>query len=120
MTTCVCGAAVLWVKTQRGKSVPVDAAESLDGNVWVLECDGALVAIFPPDESGVTIPDATRHRSHLASCTAVSVHRHKSHGVRLPVGAVAVDVELQRLADDGCRYAADDELFPHEHGGEAG
>jgi hypothetical protein len=112
MTTCVCGAAVLWVKTQRGKSVPVDAAESLDGNVWVLECDGALVAIFPPDESGVTIPDATRHRSHLASCTAVSVHRHKPK-------PAAVPVELLVLADDGNPHAADDDLFAHEHGGEA-
>ncbi len=84
--------------------MPVDAVESVSGKVWVANCERGLTAFFPPD--GVTIADATRHHSHLATCPKVVAYRTKTE--RVPV-----EVELARLADDGCQHA-------FELGGECG
>ena len=68
-----CGAAILWVKTQSGKSMPVDAQPCEDGNVCVATCEGGPTAFVPPE--GTTISDATRHKSHFATCPNAATHR---------------------------------------------
>lgn len=73
-----CGAAIIWVKTQSGKSMPVDAAETADGNVWVAVCESGPTAFFPP--AGTGIPDATRHKSHFATCEFAAQHRKPKGG----------------------------------------
>ena len=79
MPTCKsCGAEIMWAKTQAGRLAPVDAAESPDGNVFVAVCEGGPTAFFPP--AGTTIADATRHKSHFATCPNANAHRKPKGG----------------------------------------
>ncbi len=52
-----CGAPIIWMKTKRGKSMPVNAAPSL--------------------EFGQVLPeyDPTKHVSHFATCPNAAKHR---------------------------------------------
>lgn len=62
-TCSSCGAAVLWVRTQAGKAMPLDAAPTLDGNVAMLE-GGASRAYGLEDHAA----QAKRYTSHFATC----------------------------------------------------
>lgn len=73
-----CGAAIIWVKTQSGKAMPVDAEPCADGPVHVAETERGPTAFFPPE--GTTIADATRHKSHFATCASAATHRKPKAG----------------------------------------
>ena len=74
-----CGAQIVWVKTDSGKRMPVDAEPSEDGNVFVAD-DGPLrtgclvIVLGQPDL--LTDPDV-RHKSHFATCPDADSHRSK-------------------------------------------
>lgn len=51
-----CGAAVKWVKTAKGKNMPVNASS------W---------------EEGDTLFDSKKHRSHFATCPQAAKHRRR-------------------------------------------
>lgn len=68
-----CGADILWARTKAGKLMPVDAAESSDGNVFVAQTERGLTAFIP--EEGTVIDGASRHKSHFATCPNAAKHR---------------------------------------------
>jgi hypothetical protein len=67
-----CGADVVWVTTEAGKRMPVDASPHPDGNVLLLPPDTRDVSSTPrasvlgPLE--VELATAALHRSHFATC----------------------------------------------------
>jgi hypothetical protein len=71
MVTCsTCGAKIVWVETERGKSMPLDVGKVLGGNV---EVDGGLVGgiarVVKPE------PDVLRYVSHFVTCPQAAKHR---------------------------------------------
>lgn len=70
-----CQAEIIWAKTPRGKSIPLDAQPTTDGNVMV--ADG-VAHVLAPDQLAVSLdlysPDE-RFTSHFASCPFASEHR---------------------------------------------
>lgn len=71
MPTCkTCGAKIVWVETEAGKSIPLDAEKVLGGNV---EVEGGLVGgiarVVKPE------PDVLRYVSHFATCPHARAHR---------------------------------------------
>jgi hypothetical protein len=62
-----CGADIIWVKTAKGKSMPLDPS-SPDGT-FVIE-DG--VAISAPNDGRRPL-----HKSHFSSCPNAAQHRKK-------------------------------------------
>ena len=58
-----CHAPIVWARTASGKTMPVDAVETPDGNlVLTLGADGYHVEVV-----GAT-DDRPRHRPHFATC----------------------------------------------------
>lgn len=69
-----CGASILWAKTDTGKSMPVDAEPTDDGNVLLYRTPRGLQAVVmgartEPD------PRASRHHTHFETCPQAQEHR---------------------------------------------
>jgi len=64
-----CGEAVVWAETKNGKTMPVDAEPSADGNVELHEYRGAVTVIV---HGAATIAEARAraelHTSHFKTC----------------------------------------------------
>jgi hypothetical protein len=66
-----CDAPIKWAKTRAGKTIPVDAEPSADGNlVLVPDFLGGLFALAADSD-----PDKPRHKSHFATCPNADAHR---------------------------------------------
>ena len=69
-----CGAPIVWAKTSRGLSMPLDAAPVVDGNVAIR--DGVAVVVDPGglfDER----PGEVRYVAHFATCPQAAQHRSR-------------------------------------------
>lgn len=66
-----CGKSVLWVATQRGKTMPVNAAPDPAGNIVIKGEETIVVA------TGQMAP-WPRYVSHFATCPAAAKHRKAS------------------------------------------
>lgn len=70
-----CGAAIRWVKTQKGKAMPVDWEPSCDGNLRVIL--GVAIVLngeeLSKHRNGVT----PLYQSHFATCPDAALHRKK-------------------------------------------
>lgn len=60
-----CGQYVVWMKTQRGKNMPVDAESVDEGNLDY-------------DEDGKPLFDRKQHISHFDTCPNADEHRKRS------------------------------------------
>jgi hypothetical protein len=61
-----CGAAILWVKTRNGKSMPLDAEPCPDGT------------LVPADDGRATSYTGPRYKSHFATCpNAMQLRKRK-------------------------------------------
>lgn len=66
-----CSANVQWVKTENGKSMPIDEKPSPDGNI--IRLDSGLYHVLKKDE--MRQPNKTLYISHFATCPAADKHR---------------------------------------------
>ncbi len=68
-----CGASIVWVVTEHGKKMPIDAQPLAwpDGNLE-LSTVGAEVRVRVVKER---TPDGNMYRSHFASCKSAAQHR---------------------------------------------
>lgn len=63
MATCRSrGAAIIWAKTESGKSIPLDATPTERGNMVLI--DGTVRVVKGPHE----YPEEDRFTSHFATC----------------------------------------------------
>lgn len=67
-----CGAAIIWAKTEAGKSAPFDAEPAPDGNV-ILERTGTAFVV--PEEERSKFSNL--HKNHFATCPNAKTHRKK-------------------------------------------
>lgn len=67
-----CGAAIIWVKTPKGSSMPLDALPNPRGNI-VLDGDGCTGPAKPLEQAETR----TRYMSHFATCPFAGSHRKK-------------------------------------------
>lgn len=71
-----CAAPVLWVTTENGKAMPVDAAPSPDGN---LVLDGGTARVVAPLLETADERARPHYTSHFATCPqAAAAHRTRS------------------------------------------
>lgn len=64
-----CGAEIRWVKTENGKSMPLDEKPVPDGRITI---KNGIAAIRPiPDTDGI------RFNSHFVTCPNANQHRRK-------------------------------------------
>lgn len=74
-----CGAEIIWVLTQKGKRMPIDAEPREDGNIEIVKRDPGeppLVRYLTGSEDtlpGFDLPD--RYVSHFATCPHADQHR---------------------------------------------
>ena len=68
-----CGAAIIWAKTCGGKSMPVDAAPSADGNLVLTESAQFIEVSVVSEVS--PFPGRDRHLSHFVTCPHHAQHR---------------------------------------------
>lgn len=74
MNRCTsCGAKVIWAKTAKGKSMPLDATPTADGNLVLVNG----VARIP--EIGDDQPFLA-YKSHFATCPNADEHRKPRNG----------------------------------------
>lgn len=66
-----CSAEILWVKTSRGKSMPIDAAPVENGNI-VLDARHQTVVVHGTPQDGLN------HLSHFVTCPNAHEHRRKN------------------------------------------
>ncbi len=80
MSTCrSCRARVLWVVTDGGKRMPVDADPVPDGTLVIADRgadDTPHVTSVAPD--ALLIDDPPRYRSHFATCPNADQHRRRT------------------------------------------
>lgn len=78
-----CGADVLWVKTERGRNMPldptpVDVAELENhAGLFVVASNGVAMAATPDQ-----LPDAAFYRSHFATCPDAGTWRQHAGRTR--------------------------------------
>ena len=80
MSTCKsCGARIIWCKhITTGKSMPVDAVPSWDGNIIVSECPESgtsMARVIAGRLEGEMFADEPKHLSHFATCPNAKQHR---------------------------------------------
>ena len=74
MATCrTCGAAIVWAVTDAGKSIPIDEAPNVDGNLVLSMEDDIQHARTP----GLFDGGAPRYVSHFVTCPDAEEHRRK-------------------------------------------
>lgn len=66
-----CARKILWVKTLKGKTMPVDAEPAENGNLDI--SSGKAVVIKP----GEYLPGIPLYTSHFATCPHSAQHRSK-------------------------------------------
>lgn len=71
---CGCGAAIFWAQTEAGRSMPVDAEPTPDGNVVLYDRGGSVCArvLKKGEEPG---PLEKRRRPHWMTCPNAAQHR---------------------------------------------
>lgn len=66
-----CGARIVWARTAKGKTMPVDAEPvEFGGNVVIR--NGVAVVLAKGEASGT---DEKRHHSHFTTCRTAAMHR---------------------------------------------
>ncbi len=72
-----CPALIFWAQTENGKSMPVDAEPTPDGNVilFATPAGGIRAHVLKKDEQPP--PGAKRRQAHWASCPNANQHRRK-------------------------------------------
>jgi len=71
MARCkTCGTEIVWCKTKKGKSMPVDVNKREDGNLILDDIDGDTIAIYVGAGEG-------DHVSHFVTCKQADQHRRK-------------------------------------------
>ncbi len=64
-----CGATIWWVKTTRGKAMPIDPVETTEGNINL--CEGVAHVLGPIEQE----PGKAYYTSHFATCPHAARHR---------------------------------------------
>ncbi len=76
MSRCsTCRAEITWVKTAAGKSMPLDAEPTEDGNVVLV--NGLAVVLGAKGAQGVAAVGATRYTTHWATCKEAAAWRKR-------------------------------------------
>lgn len=70
-----CGAPVLWVRTERGKLMPLDVFPSDAGNVSIDTPDQRATVLTGLFLENARRGHATLYKSHFASCPKADEHR---------------------------------------------
>jgi hypothetical protein len=70
-----CGAPMIWVRTAKGKMMPLDAEPTPDGT-WGIGEDGVAYHQEPSDLFAGML-----RKSHYATCPAASLFRRKGNGL---------------------------------------
>jgi hypothetical protein len=69
VTTCKsCGADIVFVKTQHGKTTPLDAIPNPAGNIVLV---GGVATVAKPGQHA----EMTRYMPHWSTCVAAAQHR---------------------------------------------
>lgn len=89
VTTCKsCGATIVWIKTQNGRSMPCDAAaveyqENYKGSATIVTDDGRVLRaniVTAAGNSPLTpVIDGKGYISHFATCPYASQHRRRGN-----------------------------------------
>lgn len=69
-----CGAHIIWAKTIKGHSIPLDSLPSSLGNV-VLSEEGVALVYAGPAGIAPRYQDEPRYLSHFATCPNADEHR---------------------------------------------
>lgn len=69
-----CGADIIWKKTIKGRTIPLDPEPTQKGNVIISEAGEALV-YNSPAAIAPRYADAPRYLSHFATCPNADQHR---------------------------------------------
>ena len=77
-----CDASIIWCRTTRGRSMPVDAEASADGNVLV-DADGVAHVLSPIEVYGARARGEKLRLSHFVRCPAADEHRRSPDRSRL-------------------------------------
>lgn len=67
-----CGAGILWIKTPRGKSMPLDATPDPAGNVVIRD---GLAVVLTASEKAKPLDGKRRFLAHWATCPSAASHR---------------------------------------------
>ena len=70
-----CGATIMWRKTIKGRSIPLDPHPDLRGNVVISE-EGTALVYNNPAAIAPRYADAPRYLSHFVTCPNADEHRH--------------------------------------------
>ncbi len=79
MSRCAsCGTEIVWVRTDKGKRMPVDAEPSPDGNIFPVDDDGMRngVTVVVLGQPSLDDPDEL-WISHFATCDQADEWRRK-------------------------------------------
>ena len=68
-----CGAGIIWAKTIKGATIPLDAEPTKTGNI-VIE-DGNALVYNNPDAIAPRLRSEPRYVSHFATCPNADEHR---------------------------------------------
>ena len=75
MSACrSCGAEILWAKTIKGHSIPLDAQPAAKGNVVIAE-NGTALVYRDPAAIATRYVDEPHFVSHFATCPNADEHR---------------------------------------------
>lgn len=75
--TCrTCGAPIVWARTRRGMSIPLDPIAVSGGNIEVVDEGAGPVAVY------VDADEEPRHVSHFATCPDAERHRRRGGAAR--------------------------------------
>ena len=68
-----CGARVMWVKTSKGKKMPLDAEPVANGNLVMATLPDAIAVSYDPTQHG----GLSRFTSHFATCPQSAAWRKR-------------------------------------------
>lgn len=68
-----CGANIVWIKTPKGKSMPLDATPNPEGNVVIR--DGLAVVLTAAEKAVVPSVGPRRWLPHWVGCPSAQTHR---------------------------------------------
>ncbi len=75
-----CGASIWWARTERGKSIPLDALPDPAGNITLeLQPRGERVAVVHGPLALAMLPEGVkRWKTHFVGCKSAAQHRRRA------------------------------------------
>jgi hypothetical protein len=116
-----CKADIVWVKTPKGKNMPIDSTPVADGRWMLEEGDGGKPnVVHASNTHGALEGDMARYQSHFDSCPNASQHskpRQPDHPQRGAPGAVDAASRIIELVEENEQLKAQVRNLQQENAG---